>query len=109
MFAMVCCLYVHAQSEQTGAANGPMTMTGCIAEKNGKYMMMTKNHPEGIQLVGSQDMSSQVGHRVSATGMMRRMDHPASEAMSSNKDAAPTMEMRVTSMKMMSEQCDASE
>ena len=34
-----------------------MSMTGCVAENNGKYMLMTQ-WPSGIEMTSSQDLSS---------------------------------------------------
>ena len=92
-----------------------MTMTGCIAEKDGKYMMMNKSHPDGVQLMSSEDMKPHVGHEMQATGMMEKMSGMSGDSGDSMKSGDKMkdkdmgmMEMKVTGMKMMSEQCDMS-
>jgi hypothetical protein len=84
---------------QTGSDAGmkKMSMSGCIAEKDGHMMMMNKMHPEGVMLMGSQDMKPHVGHMMKVTGMMGP----------DSKDSK-MMDMKVTSMKMMADHCDAS-
>lgn len=109
MLAFAFSLFVNAQSEQTGASNGPMTITGCIAEKDGQYMMINKNHPEGVLLSSAEDIKPHVGHKMSVTGKMMRMDQTSGSSMSSDQSAKGNMGMRVSSMKMMSDHCDDSE
>ena len=46
-------------------------MTGCIGEKDGKYMLMDKKHPDGVELMSSEDLKPHVGHKVTVTGMMQ--------------------------------------
>jgi hypothetical protein len=91
-------------SMKTSDAMGKqMTITGCIAEKNGKYMLKNKKHPEGVELMSSDDLKPHVGHKVSVTGMMQ-----GDSAMSGDKMSNDSMAMsgfKVTSMKMVSEQC----
>lgn len=65
-----------------------MSAVGCIAEKDGKYMLMNKMHPDGMELMSSEDLKSHVGHKVKVMGMM------------------DDNSMKVTSMKMMSTTCD---
>lgn len=94
------------------------SMTGCIAEKDGKYMLMHKGHPNGVQLMSSDDLKPHVGHKVKVTGMMEKMDAMGSDSMKSDEkmskddtmkhDDMGMMEMKVSSMKMVSEQCDTS-
>ena len=113
-----------------------MSMTGCIAEKDGKYMMMNKEHSDGVQLMSSEDLKPHVGHKVKVTGMMDKMDAMSGDAMKSDDkmkkddnmakddsmkkddsmakddkmkhDGMGMMGMKVSSMKMMSDQCDMS-
>ncbi len=112
-----------------------MSMTGCVSEKDGKYMMMDKAHPDGVQLMTSDDLKPHVGHKMKMTGMMEKMDDmgtmkadnaakpdgsakadgpPPSDAtmkhddMSMKHDGMAMMEMKVTSMKMISTTCDMS-
>ncbi len=59
-----------------------MSMTGCIMEKDGKYMMMDKKHPDGVMLMSSEDLKPHVGHKVKVKGMMQEMS--ASDSMGSS-------------------------
>jgi hypothetical protein len=103
-----------------------MSMTGCISEKDGKYMLMNKKHPDGVQLMGSEDMGQHVGHKVKVTGTMEKMDamgdSKSGDAMKPDDkkmDSGDKMKgdsmghesmgmMKVNSMKMESSKCDMS-
>jgi hypothetical protein len=95
-----------------------ISMTGCIAEKDGKYMMMNKEHPDGVQLISSEDMKAHVGHKLKVTGTMNNMDAMSGDSMKSDDkmsgddkmthDDMGKMGMKVISTKMMSDQCDMS-
>lgn len=115
MFVLACSMSAFAQSgmsSDSSMQNGSgkkMSMTGCIAEKDGKYMLQTKKHPDGIMLMSSEDMKPHVGHTVTVMGSMQHMDAGSGGAMSSGgSDAGMSkgmMQMNVTSMKMVSETC----
>ncbi len=134
MFVLACCLFAAAQSNMSGDTmkkdnmkdNKMMSMTGCIADKDGKYMMMNKAHPDGVQLMSSDDLKPHVGHKVRVSGMMEKMDNMSADDKMKHDDMAKDdkmkddkmkddkmmkhdeMGMKVSSMKMMSEQCDMS-
>jgi hypothetical protein len=67
MFVLACSMSAFAQSgmsSDSSMQNGKgknMSMTGCIAEKDGKYMLQTKKHPDGIQLMSSEDLKPTSG------------------------------------------------
>jgi hypothetical protein len=90
-----------------------MTMTGCIAEKDGNYMLKNKKHPDGVELMSSDDLKPHVGHKVSVTGMMQDDSAMAGDKMSKDnmskdsmsKDGMAMSGFKVTSMKMVSEKC----
>lgn len=71
--------------------------------------MMNKEHPEGVQLMSSDDMKPHVGHEMQVTGMMEKMSGASADSMKSDDTMKSGMKMKVTKMKMMSEKCDASE
>jgi hypothetical protein len=71
-----------------------MTMTGCISEKDGKYMLMTKKHPDGMELMTTEDLKPHVGHTVKVTGTM-----------ANGSDKMSMMSIQMTSMKMVSSTC----
>ena len=86
-----------------------MSMTGCISEKDGKYMMMNKAHPDGVNLMSAEDLKPHVGHKVRVSGTMEKMDSMSGDSMKSDDKMAMKhdgMDMKVSSMKMMSEQCE---
>ncbi len=90
-----------------------MTMTGCVAEKDGKYMLMDKKHPDGVEMMSSEDMKPHVGHKVTVTGMMHDNAMTGDNMKSDNtksddKMAKENMGMssfKVDSMKMVSDHC----
>jgi hypothetical protein len=120
MLALACSRSAMAQTDTSSDSSmkkdhmsgKTMSMTGCIAEKDGKYMMMNKEHPGGVQLMSSEDLKPHVGHKVKVTGMMDKTDAMSGDAMKSDekmkKDDMAMMGMKVSSMKMMSDQCDMS-
>jgi hypothetical protein len=82
--------------------------TGCIAEIDGKYMLKNKKHPEGVELMSSDDLKPHVGHKVSVTGMMQGDSAMSGDKMSKDSMAKDSMAMsgfKLTSMKMVSEKC----
>jgi hypothetical protein len=44
------------------------TMEGCVQERDGNYFLMNKKHKKGVELMNSDDVKAQVGHKVSVTG-----------------------------------------
>lgn len=121
MFVLACSMSAVAQSgmsSDSSMQNGSgknMSMTGCIAEKDGKYMLQTKKHPDGVQLTSSEDLKPHVGHEVTVMGTMQHMDAGSGGSMASggamssgSSDTGMSkgmMQMNVTSMKMVSETC----
>jgi hypothetical protein len=110
MLVLACSMSAFAQSGmssdssmQNGSAK-KMSMTGCVAEKDGKYMLMTKKHPDGIQLMSSEDLKPHVGHEIMVMGTMQKMDSSGG-SMSNDSMSKGMMQMNVTSMKMVSETC----
>jgi hypothetical protein len=132
MLVLACSMSAMAQTDTSSDSSmkkdsmsgKSMSMTGCIAEKDGKYMMMNKEHPDGVQLMSSEDMKAHVGHKMKVTGTMSKMDAMSGDAMKSDDsmkkddsmakddnmkhDDMSKMGMKVSSMKMMSDQCDMS-
>lgn len=136
MMVLACSMSAMAQSDTSSdssmkhdkVSGNSMSMTGCISEKDGKYMMMDKKHPNGVQLMSSEDLKPHVGHKVKVTGMMEKMDSMSKDSTKSNDsmksddkmksdgmshdnmshDNMGMMAMKVSSMKMKSEQCDMS-
>jgi hypothetical protein len=121
MLVLACSVSLFAQTAMSGdssmkksdAMGKQMTMTGCVAEKDGKYVLKNKKHPDGVELMSSDDLKPHVGHKVSVTGMMQgdsamAGDKMSRDGMSKNSMAKDGMAMsgfKVTSMKMVSEQC----
>ena len=97
-----------AQTEASSGQTSDKTtsITGCISESNGKYMIMDKSHPGGVQLVSSEDLKPHVGHKVKVSGTV---DSAGSTQASGSQggDASSTV-LKVSNMKMISEHCEAS-
>jgi sensor histidine kinase regulating citrate/malate metabolism len=125
MLVLACSMSAMAQTDTSSdsmkkdnMSGKTMSMTGCVAEKDGKYMMMNKEHPDGVQLMSSEDMKAHVGHKMKVTGTMDKMDSMSGDSMKSDDkmsgddkmkhDDMGKMGMKVSSMKMMSDQCDMS-
>lgn len=120
MLVLACSISAVAQTDTSSDSSmkkdsmsgKSMSMTGCIAEKDGKYMMMNKEHPDGVQLKSSEDMKPHVGHKVKVTGMMEKTDAMSGDTMKSGDkmkhDDTGMMRIKVSSMKMISDQCDMS-
>jgi hypothetical protein len=73
-------------------------------------MLKNKKHPDGVQLMSSDDLKPDVGHKVSVTEMMQgdSDDKMAKDSMSKDrmsKDSMAASGFKVTSMNMASEQC----
>ena len=114
MLVLACSVSVLAQTgmssdssmNKSGSMGKKMTMTGCVSEKDGKYMLTDKNHPDGMELMSSQDLKPHVGHKISVTGMMESpMSGDGMAKDSSAKDTMATSGFKVTSMKMVSDHC----
>jgi hypothetical protein len=116
MLVLACSVSLFAQTAMSGdssmkksdAMGKQMTITGCIAEKDGKYMLKNKKHPDGVELMSSDDLKPHVGHKVSVTGMMQGDSAMSGDNMSKDgmsKDSMAMSGFKVTSMKMVSEQC----
>lgn len=142
LMPMLACGLALAQSSMSSDAdnhdhmNGKTkTMTGCVQEKDGKYWLMDKKHPNGVELMSSEDLKAHVGHKVKVTGNVSKMaedgamvsnttkadkDRPTSEdPMKTSHDDSATSKherhemkehgmrmMNVSEMKMVSETCD---
>lgn len=136
MLVLVCSFSIAAQAgmssdsmKKSDSMGKKMTMTGCVSEKDGKYMLMDKKHPEGVELMSSEDLKPHVGHKVTVNGMMQdrgamsgemksddhmsKDDQMSKDSMSKDgmskdsmsKDDNGMSGFKVTSMKMVSEQC----
>jgi hypothetical protein len=112
MLLLACSLPVLAQSgmssdssmKKSDSMGKKMTMTGCISEKDGKYMLTDKKHPDGVELMSSEDLKPHVGHKVTVTGMMEG-NSMAKDSMGMSKDSMGMASFKVTSMKMVSDKC----
>lgn len=76
-------------------------------------MLKNKKHPDGVELMSSDDLKPHVGHKVSVTGMMQGDSAMSDDKMSTDsmskdrmsKDSMAASGFKVTSMNMASEQC----
>jgi hypothetical protein len=94
------------QSSPTAGQTSDKTtsITGCISESNGKYMITDKSHPGGLQLVSSDDLKPHVGHKVRVSGTMDNAG--STQASGSQAGDMSSMVLKVSDMKMISEHCD---
>ena len=116
MLVLACSVSMVAQTgmssdssmKKSDSMGKQMTMTGCVSAKDGKYMLSNKKHPDGVELMTSDDLKAHVGHKVSVTGMMQG-DNAMGEMKSDDQMSKDHMAMsgfKVTSMKMVSDKCD---
>ena len=77
MFVLACCLGVSAQSFTSGdsmkhdkMAGKKTSISGCISEKDGKYLLSNDKHPDGVELSTSEDLKPHVGQKVRVTGIL---------------------------------------
>jgi hypothetical protein len=105
---LACCTAAIASPQDNGSASDSttkqsdsmksgksMTWVGCIAEKDGKYVLQNAKHPDGVELDTTEDLKPHVGHKVKIMGSMETSDN---------------MKMvKVTSMKMVSDTCEVGE
>jgi len=92
------------------SGTSPRTITGCLTENNGKYMLTNKDHPAGIEITSPQDLKTHVGHTVTVMGMMQNSNgaSPADSGNATsdkNRDANKMPSMQVSSLKTMSTTC----
>jgi hypothetical protein len=109
MFVLACSFALVAQTSMSSDSSmkksdsmSQMTMSGCVSEKDGTYMLTDKKHPNGVGLMSSEDLKPHVGHKVSVTGMME------GNSMSGDSTSKGNMAMsgfKVNSMKMVSDRC----
>ena len=110
MFLLACSFALVAQTsmssdssmKKSDSMGKQMTMTGCVSEKDGKYMLTDKKHPNGVELMSSEDLKPHVGHKVSVTGMMEG-NSMSGDSMSNHNMAMSGF--KVNSMKMVSDRC----
>lgn len=58
------------------------SMTGCVEQMNGKWVLADKKHPDGVELMGSQDFSAHNGHKVKVMGTWANSDMSGNSGMS---------------------------
>jgi hypothetical protein len=119
MLVLACSVSVLAQTgmssdssmKKSDSMGKKMTMTGCISEKDGKYMLTDKKHPDGVELMSSEDLKPHIGHKVTVTGMMEGNSMSkdnmgmSKDNMGMSKDSMGMSSFKVTSMKMVSDKC----
>jgi len=126
-FLLACSMPALAQSNMSDSsikgdqmAGKKMSMTGCVSEKDGKYILTNKEHPDGVQLMSSKDLKAHVGHTIKVTGTMGKMDGTSGDSMKSDDSMKSNdnmksdkmkkdnmgMQLEVSSMKMVSDHCE---
>ena len=119
MLVLACSVSAMAQTatSETSTKNDKMSkqtaITGCISEKDGKYLVTNSGNPNGVILTSSEDLKPHVGHTVALTGMLDKADAMASDStkaddkMSHDNMAHSSGGLTVSSMKMVSDHCDS--
>jgi hypothetical protein len=123
MFVLACPVTMMAQTgmssdssmKNSGQMGKTTTMTGCVSEKDGSYLLTNKNHPHGIQLTSSENLKEHVGHKVSVTGTMEKSkdamksnDKMSNSTMSHDSMSMGMAAFKVNSLKMVSTSCGMS-
>src|SRR4030081_3776084 len=57
-----------ATSSQSDQSGKKMVVSGCISERNGRYILTNSSYPGGIELNTTEDLKAHVGHKVQITG-----------------------------------------
>jgi hypothetical protein len=70
---------MHSDKKMDKSMGKQKSMTGCVSEQDGKYMLMTKDHPNGVMLMSSEDLKPHVGHKVKVKGAMMSSSQMSSE------------------------------
>ena len=95
----------YGQTTQNQTATGSQkTVTGCLSEANGKYMLTTHKGMTYDLMGDSSQLSHHVGHEIRVTGA-ENTPGDASSNMGQNTANAPTIE--VSSFKHISTNCKA--
>jgi hypothetical protein len=92
---------------------------GCITQQNGKYLLIGKKDPDGVEIVSSEDLFPHIGHRVQvkefwARGSSGNNSGDGSTSVSGTDDInkvpqdAIKRDITVTEVKMISDHCDTS-
>jgi len=101
-----------AQTEPSAGQSTPTSdkttsITGCISESGGKYLITDKGHPSGVQLMSSDDLKAHVGHKVRVSGTLDASAGSSQAAGAQTGDTSSAV-LKVSNMKMISEHCEAS-
>jgi hypothetical protein len=119
---MVCSGSALAQTTTTEHAEKTgkrVVMVGCIYQQDGKYLLMSYKQSGGVELMSSEDLKAQVGHKVKVHGtMLNASQHSVVSKEETNADDRAKQEKHVVShepesgplqvrkMDMISEKCD---
>jgi Protein of unknown function (DUF5818) len=91
----------NGQTTHQTATGNQKTVTGCLSESNGKYML-TERNGTSYELMGeSSKLAEHVGHEIRVTGTEAAASGTASSTMGQN--ASPTLE--VSSFRHISKTC----
>jgi hypothetical protein len=91
----------YGQTTHQTATGNQKTVTGCLSESNGKYML-TEHNGTSYELMGeSSKLSEHVGHEIRVTGTETAASGTASSTMGQN--STPTLE--VSSFRHISKTC----
>lgn len=85
------------------------TLIGCVIEKGGKYILVDEKHPDGVQLITSEDLKPHVGHKMNFTGSLEKTGSSGpmkADDKITSLDQIGMLDLKVSDMKMISEKCE---
>jgi hypothetical protein len=65
-------------------------LTGCVQSQGSGYALVDKKHPNGVQLLTSEDLSAHVGHKVQVKGTWEAAGNTANAATPENPQGVST-------------------
>jgi hypothetical protein len=112
-FALALGLYATPIAQQEATTAGKTTVTGCLqkGDEAGEYSITGQDGKTYGLRSKSVNLSKHLGHKVTVMGSLKpeSEEHEKAEAKehasSGNKEAAEAGDIRVTSLKMISETC----
>jgi len=71
-------------------SNKKANLTGCVQSQGSGYALVDKKHPNGVQLLTSEDLSAHVGHKVQVKGTWEAASNTANAATPENPQGVST-------------------
>jgi len=106
LFALAAAFCLPAMAQPSGRttaqpsttkASKVTSVTGCVSESDGKYMVTNKANPNGVQLMTSEDLKARVGQKMKMSGTLS--DDKTSMNVTSMKPVSPTCTVKAAKTK----------